>query len=120
MNDLLGAVHSGGSGIGRGREQANYDIEAGFSTQQSEQNKEMEQFFAKVEEIKADLADIKTRQREVQQMHERSKTIVRQKEMQKHREDMQVSLTNVLAMALHCCKAAGTRFFQTTPELPQL
>lgn len=56
----------------------------------SEKAKEMDLFFAKVEDVKADMAEIKTRQREIQQMHERSKTIVRQKEMQRHREDMQV------------------------------
>jgi hypothetical protein len=91
MNDLMFAVApAGGGGIGRQRETSPYDIEAGYTAQQSEQGKEMEQFFAKVEEVKADLADIRSKQREVQEMHERSKTIVRQKEMQRHREDMQV------------------------------
>jgi len=45
-----------------------------------------------VEDIKKDLTEIKARQREIQQQHERSKTIVRQKEMQKHREEMQVGM----------------------------
>lgn len=45
-----------------------------------------------VDDIKADLTDIKARQRDIQQQHERSKTLVRGKEMQRHREEMQVGV----------------------------
>lgn len=50
----------------------------------------MQAFFKSVEEIKKDMADIRELQRDVNQMHEKGKTIVKSKEMQRHREDMQV------------------------------
>jgi hypothetical protein len=103
MNDLLfavkgpspnGAGPSGGPGGQRpgGGPGLGYDVEAGYSAAQSERGKEMDEFFAKVEEIKGDMQEIKGRQRDIRAMHERSKTIVRQKEMQRHREEMQVRI----------------------------
>jgi len=50
----------------------------------------MRGFFQNVEAIKADMSEIKALQREVMSMHERSKTIVKSKDMASHREDMQV------------------------------
>lgn len=94
MNDLLFTV-KGQEGYSNGaRGPAAYDIEAGYTTAQSEKSKDMGDFFAKVEELKQDMAEIKAKQREIQHMHERSKTIVRQKEMQQHRDEMQVCATS--------------------------
>jgi hypothetical protein len=50
----------------------------------------MQQFFKSVEDIKGDMAEIRGLQRDVMTMHEKSKTIVKSKEMEKHRKDMQV------------------------------
>jgi hypothetical protein len=52
------------------------------------------------------MAEIRTLQREVISMHEKSKTIVKSKDMEMHREDMQVRViekteTNVCACV--CC-----------------
>ncbi len=93
MNDLLFAVKGqepAGASRARNAESPGFDVEAGFTAQQSQKGKEMDGFFARVEEIKVDLAEIKAKQREIQQQHERSKTIVRKQEMQRHREEMQV------------------------------
>lgn len=104
MNDLLFTVkgHEGHNGIRGSSGPPVYDIEAGYTTSMSEKSKEMEQFFGKVEELKQDMAEMKAKQREIQHMHERSKTIVRPKEMQQHRDEMQVRPVQcALARAVH-------------------
>jgi hypothetical protein len=50
----------------------------------------MNRFFATVEEVKADLAQINGLQQEVVRMHEASKTLVKSKEVQRSRQEMQV------------------------------
>ncbi len=85
MNDLLGNVR-GGSDDGVRAE----DVEAGFAAPPTEAEMSMQAFFKYVEDIKTDVAEIRSLQKEINEMHERSKTIVKSKEMQKHREDMQV------------------------------
>jgi hypothetical protein len=67
-------------------------------------SRDMDAFFARVEEVKADMGEIKGRQREISAAHERGKTIVRQKEVQRHREEMQRSINDVNALA-HKVKA---------------
>lgn len=89
MNDLLGSIK--GPPGGGGPQQQVFDIEAGYSSAQSERSKEMEQFFAAVDEVKQALAAIKGKQREIHRMHEQSKTIVRKADMQQHRAEVQVS-----------------------------
>lgn len=103
MNDLLFTV-KGQDGIGSGRQPGSHDIEAGYTAAQSEKTKEMETFFAKVDEIKAEMAEIRGKQREIEQMHERSKMIVKQKEMQQSREEMQACINQVNTIA-HRCKS---------------
>jgi paraquat-inducible protein B len=66
------------------------------------QDLELQAFFCKVEEIKVDMNEIKTRQRQLQQMLERIKSIVHQKEMQQHREQMQVSLQYKESAQVNC------------------
>jgi syntaxin 1B/2/3 len=51
----------------------------------------MQRFFKTVEELKSDMAKIRGLQREVTEMNERGKTIVKTKEVQRHQEAMQVS-----------------------------
>jgi syntaxin 1B/2/3 len=97
MNDLLGSV-KGPAGVRQGAAQV-YDIEAGFTTAQSERSKEMDEFFAQVEGVKQAIAAIKVKQREIQRMHEQSKTIVRKADMQQHRAEVQVRLP---ALTLSC------------------
>lgn len=87
MNDLLGTVKgsqraSGGPIV--------LDIEAGYTTTQSERTKEMDEFFNQVDAVKQAIAAIKGKQREIQRMHEQSKTIVRKADMQQHRAEVQV------------------------------
>ncbi|KAG2443437.1 hypothetical protein HXX76_001795 [Chlamydomonas incerta] len=64
----------------------------------------MQEFFKKVEQVKTDLAEIKELQKEILSMHEKGKTIVKSKEMQKHRELMQEKIDAVNKLA-HACKA---------------
>lgn len=96
MNDLLG--NDGGRwGGGQGGAQnpaysGRGDVEEGFEVPPTEQELVMRQFFTSVEDIKGDMAEIRALQRDVMAMHERSKTIVKSKEMEKHRKDMQVSI----------------------------
>ena len=93
MNNLLSTV-KGAEGV-PGRASAGaaltFDIEAGYTAAQSERTAEMNTFFARVDELKADLQAIRAKQREVQAMHERSKSIVRPREMQTARDEMQAS-----------------------------
>jgi polyhydroxyalkanoate synthesis regulator phasin len=87
MNDLLGRIKGSEGSSSRGQV---FDIEAGLTTAQSERGKEMDEFFAQVEEVKRSIAAIKVKQREIQHMHEQSKTIVRKADMQQHRAEVQV------------------------------
>lgn len=50
----------------------------------------MRRFFAIVEDIKANMTEIKGLQKEVVDLNEKGKTIVKTKEVQKHQEEMQV------------------------------
>lgn len=100
MNDLLGDGLGGDGGRGgkRSKQQAveSGDIEMGFAPPPTDQQLAMQQFFTAVEEIKKDMAEIKGLQKDLDQMHERSKTIVKSKEMQRHREEMQVGVRSVV------------------------
>lgn len=73
----------------------------------------MRGFFANVEAIKADMAEIRSLQREVLEMHERGKTIVKSKDMERHREAMQVRVTCFARMEGAVAAAAkGAGVFQ--------
>lgn len=83
-----------------------YDIEAGFTTAQSERTKEVDEFFVQVDDVKRAIAAIKTKQREIQRMHEQSKTIVRKADMQQHRAEVQVRIPvcwHMISIASHRC-----------------
>ena len=86
MNDLLGNVRGGGEENGFEAD----DIEAGYQPPPSDGEQSMQSFFRYVEDIKTDVAEIRSLQREINSMHEKSKTLVKSKDMQKHRDDMQV------------------------------
>ena len=66
-----------------------FDIEAG-SGRAHDQDRDMEAFFKKVDTIKADMAGIKDKMLEIDGMHDHSKWIVQGREVQQHREAMQV------------------------------
>jgi hypothetical protein len=93
MNDLLGEV-KGREGLGRRPASpaaaAAFDIEGGAPAANG-RTADMDAFFKQVDDIKKDLTEIKALERQVIQMHDQSKTIVRQKDVQQHRADMQVS-----------------------------
>ncbi|EFJ50200.1 Qa-SNARE, Sso1/Syntaxin1-type [Volvox carteri f. nagariensis] len=88
MTDLLGAV-KGKSAIYQGMEDDPDidDIEDQVAPPPTDAEREMQEFFKRIEQIKLDLAAIKDLQKEVLSMHERGKTIVKSKEMQKHPQD---------------------------------
>lgn len=95
MNDLLGSVKparekaSTSYSASRGRDRAaDYDVEAGFASAPG-QKEDTDLFFKKVQEIKQDMLEVKTLEREIERMHEESKAIVRTKEMQALRKTMQ-------------------------------
>jgi hypothetical protein len=100
MNDLLYSVKGadgGAAASGSGRPV--FDVEAGYTaaagaaaaaTPSADKSKDMEEFFLRVDEVKRSIAEIKAKHREIQRMHEQSKTIIRKNEIQQHRSDMQV------------------------------
>lgn len=93
MNDLLGTVKGKGSNaLYKGEEKGDdgHDEEQGFTPPPSAAETEMQDFFSKVEDVKKDMAEIRSLQKEITTIHEKSKTIVKSKEMQKQREVMQV------------------------------
>ncbi len=61
----------------------------------------MKGFFESVETIKADLAQIRTLQQEVHTVHEASKTLVKSKEVQRARQEMQVRECMGLSFSWH-------------------
>lgn len=82
-----------------GAESTSYDVETGYRDQQTGKGDEMNAFFERVSDIKADMNEIQAKQRQIQAMNERSKSIVRPKEMQQIRQDMQVTINEVSAVA---------------------
>lgn len=99
--DLLYAVK--GKGEERQRDEFD-DIEANQPQEETESDKDLQVFFTKVEEIKGDMAEIKALQREIQQAHEKGKTLVKTKDIQKHRDEMQDRINQVNTLA-HKVKA---------------
>jgi len=65
----------------------------------TERGQAMRAFFSNVESIKNDMAEIRALQREVLAMHEKSKTIVKSKDMERHREDMQDVVNQISMLA---------------------
>lgn len=93
--DLLGTVKGGGGGKRKppadGGDVDEIDLEEDeFAPPPTEAEREMAGFFKAVEAIKIDMAEIRTLQKDILTTHEKSKTIVKTKEMQKQREVMQV------------------------------
>eukprot|EP00877_Chromochloris_zofingiensis_P014439 jgi/Chrzof1/9249/UNPLg00216.t1 len=100
MNDLLSIVKGQDGVMARhGAESTSYDVETGYRDQQTGKGDEMNAFFERVSDIKADMNEIQAKQRQIQAMNERSKSIVRPKEMQQIRQDMQVTINEVSAVA---------------------
>lgn len=103
MNNILSTVKGADGAPGRASMAAgaglSFDIEAGYTAAQSERTAEMNTFFARVDELKADLQAIRSKQREVQAMHERSKSIVRPREMQAARDEMQARHAHLMRIS---------------------
>ena len=97
MNDLLGGAQAGGK---RGAKyqpdddgaEEHGDIEEGGPPPPppTDEEQSMKLFFKSVEALKTDMAEIRGLQREVTDLNEKGKTIVKTKEVQKHQEEMQV------------------------------
>ncbi|GFR49180.1 hypothetical protein Agub_g11204 [Astrephomene gubernaculifera] len=105
MNDLLGTVKGRNALYGGDDDELEIeDIEEQVAPPPTDAEREMQDFFKRVEQIKLDLAQVKDLQREVLSMHEKGKTIVKTKEMQKHRETMQDKIATVNKVA-HAAKA---------------
>ena len=95
MQDLLGSVKTNKNALYDQRiTEDDVDIEKGSpppdDAPPTEQEQNMQTFFKSVDVIKKDLNEIKVLQREVIEAHERGKTLVKTKEVQKHQEIMQV------------------------------
>lgn len=93
MNDLLSTVKSkrrGGKEGGKDENELYEGMEAGFTPPVSDAEQAMQDFFRKVEEVKTDMGEIKSLQKEIVTLHEKGKTIVKTKEIQKHQEDIKV------------------------------
>ncbi|GLI65768.1 hypothetical protein VaNZ11_009362 [Volvox africanus] len=105
MADLLSAV-KGKNVVYKGEDDDPDidDIEDQVAPPPTDAEREMQEFFRKVEQVKLDLAAIKDLQKEVLSMHEKGKTIVKSKEMQRHRELMQEKINEVNKLA-HAAKA---------------
>ncbi len=111
MNDLLGDIKANGAEEDEGRarpprrgrtkkinnptyegDNVQGDVEMGeaFVPPPSDQELAMSTFFAAVDEVKKDMAAIRAAQQDIMDMHERSKTLVKSKDVQKSRQKMQV------------------------------
>lgn len=111
MNDLLGDIKGKGNALYSNKDDDDFDIEQGRSTKgggagasepaapPTEQELSMGAFFKSVEAVKGDLAQIKALQLEVTELHERGKTIVKTKEVQRHQEAMQDKINQVNTLA---------------------
>jgi len=86
MNDLLGNV--------RAVDEVQVDLESGRAGGPSTSDGEsmMVRFYESVAEVKANLVEIKGMQDEIRDMNETGKTLIKSKDVEKHREDMQVNL----------------------------
>lgn len=88
MNDLLPGLR--GTGPQQVTVALNNDVEMGLAPRGTEQSSELTDFFRRVEDIKADMAEIRALQRQISSQHEAGKTIIKTREMQRHQADMQV------------------------------
>ncbi|GIL79197.1 hypothetical protein Vretimale_16729 [Volvox reticuliferus] len=105
MADLLSAVRGKNATYqGEDDDPDIDDIEDQVAPPPTDAEREMQDFFRKVEQVKLDLATIKDLQKEVLSMHEKGKSIVKSKEMQRHRELMQEKINEVNKLA-HAAKA---------------
>lgn len=105
MNDLLGDVKVHDEGEARPprrqrRGQAENpayngngpDVEmASFAPPPSDHEAAMQTFFTAVEEIKKDMKTIREAETGIEELHERGKTLVKSKDVQKARQEMQVT-----------------------------
>eukprot|EP00803_Ostreobium_quekettii_P001202 evm.model.scf_1060.5 EVM.evm.TU.scf_1060.5 scf_1060:47793-51565(+) len=105
MNDLLGQVQGAGAGI-TGRVdggQSGVDLEAAGPAPTT-MDADMQQFFSIVEHIKLEMHSIAEKQKTLQELHEKSKTITRSEEMKTLREQMQDTI-NAVSKQAHSVKA---------------
>lgn len=89
MNDLLGDIRSAN--------EVHVDLESGqpaaregTSSSPSDEGIAMSRFYDSVAEVKSNLAELKGMQDEIKDMNETSKTLIKSKDVEKHRGDMQV------------------------------
>ena len=66
----------------------------------SEGEQSMKAFFKTVEELKENMAEIRGLQREVVDLNEKGKTLVKTKAVQKHQEEMQVGAGNLSGICM--------------------
>ncbi len=89
MNDLLAAV-KGSAIYGRPDDSLGEDLEANIGLPLPPGKSDMESFYEKVNDIKKDFMQIKTLHGEVLASYERGKGLIKTKDMQAHREELQV------------------------------
>ena len=94
MNDLLINVHLNEAYDGL-EIHDDADLEDGPpEPPQTDDELSMKEFFRSVEDVKKDMNGIRALQREVTELHDAGKTMVKTKEVQKHQETMQVHAWN--------------------------
>lgn len=89
MNDLLSAV-KGSAIYGRPDDSLGEDVEANIGLPLPPGKSDMESFYEKVNDIKKDFLQIKTLHGDVLASYERGKGLIKTKDMQAHREELQV------------------------------
>jgi hypothetical protein len=95
MNDLLINVHQNEAYDGPEIQEDDGDIEEGPpEAPPTDDELSMKEFFRSVEDIKKDMNGIRALQREVTELHDAGKTMVKTKEVQRHQETMQVRTSN--------------------------
>lgn len=75
------------------------NLENAQPPEETESDRDMQVFFQKVEEVKGDMNEIKALQREIHQMHEKGKQLVKSKEIQAHQEELQDRIAQVNTIA---------------------
>jgi syntaxin 1B/2/3 len=105
MNDLLSAVR--GSFVERGNSYNSLnDVEVGLKAGEGIELKEgtrfeneLKPFFEDIEKIKVDLKVIKQLTAEITDMHEAGKEIVRTKDVQQHKQEIQGKINHIINLA---------------------
>jgi hypothetical protein len=100
MQDLMPRLKDGDAGLRRTGQPAGFTLGIETSHIVKDQDRDVQAFLARREAIKRDMASIQENLRNIGEMHERSKYLVQRKEVQQHREAMQVGMQQLQEVEL--------------------